>query len=174
MFYSALEQRKHRWVSVPWVTSFIFSFIKARDPLENTSVVLKDFWTPRWTLRTGLAAAYNQCTAMESVTVYQVIESCEMIMHWRRACGVITADHDIALSLNSNHPAFRSSSDPICCWEACQQNASTAHQHAPDVGLLYRKEVKNAKWNVITRLDFPLTRKFLQQKMHHIIYCVFF
>lgn len=30
-------------LSAPSVTSFIFSFIKPRDPLENTSVVLKNF-----------------------------------------------------------------------------------------------------------------------------------
>lgn len=148
-------------ISAPWVTSFIFSFIKSREPLENTSMVLKDFWTLDWTLQTGLAVAYNQCTATESVTIYQVIASCEMIMHWWQACGVITADHDIVLSLNSNHLAFRISSEPVCCWEACQQNACTVHQHAPDVGLLYRKGVKNVKWNVITRLDFLLTFKFL-------------
>lgn len=132
-------------ISMPWVTLFIFSFIKLGDPLENTSVVLKDFGTLDWTLWTGLAAAYNQCTATESVTVYQVIASCEMIMYWRQACGVITADHDIALSLNSNHPAFRISSEPTGCWEACQQNACMVHQHAPDIGLLYWKGVKNVK-----------------------------
>lgn len=120
-------------VSAPWVTSFIFSFIKPRDPLENTSMVLKDFWTPYWTLQTGLAVAYDQRTAAESVAVYQVIASSETITRWRGDRGVITADHDIAPSFNSRHPALQISSEPTRCWEACQQNARMVHQHVPDI-----------------------------------------
>lgn len=75
-------------VSKPWITSFIFSLTKPGDRLENTSVALKDFWTPDWTLRTGLAAAHNQCTATGSVTIYQVIASCEMITRRRRLAAL--------------------------------------------------------------------------------------
>lgn len=133
-------------ISAPWVTWFISSFIKPGDLLESTPVVLKDFWTS-WT---GLAAVSNQGQALVSITLYQVIDL------WKDNAGGGSEDGDKGLFWKSKHQPFPTNSNPRCCWEACQQNACSVHQHAPDIGSMYRNGLKNVKCNVVTSLDFLL------------------